>query len=301
MSSDATRSERLELALAVLATLGLAGCAQRTAVSAPDPAVTQAAEPPALPMGPGVAPSPHEVNEDVPGDCGTAVLRRVELGALGYGKNHPAMIGLEAKVASCPREVEVPADLCGEALLQRQALELTGAGTNHPAVLAANAMLSVCRKPIRVTRKQCGSIAKWRSHLVSNGLGERHPDVVAAEARLAACTAARKLSPPVPGRAHLILRGGSGDYTAVDEPLKALMRALDACAPVDADRHFTKDVLELTIVMDRKRVTDAPVAGETASAETIACVSQAARASDLRGSPKSKLILGVELSHGYYK
>ena len=157
------------------------------------------------------------------------MLRRVELGALGYGKNHPAMIGLEAKVASCPREVEVPADLCGEALLQRQALELTGAGTNHPAVLAANAMLSVCRKPIRVTRKQCGSIAKWRSHLVSNGLGERHPDVVAAEARLAACTAARKLSPPVPGRAHLILRGGSGDYTASHQPELTLRREQLAC------------------------------------------------------------------------
>lgn len=285
---------------AMVAWLGPAGCVKGTR------STSEECPRPAPPLPALRDPTPVKrplgmIDEDVPADCGEAIFQQAELTALGYGKQHPTMRGLDAKLETCPRDAKVPDVLCSEALLHQQDLELTGLGPKHPAMLASRAMLAVCARPIRVTKAQCRAFQKEGDDLRYDGRGASHPEVRAAEKRFAACEAARRESPPVVGTARLVLRGGSGDFTAVDEPLALLQVRLASCAPIDAEQRFVDEVLELTIVMDRKHVTDARATGAKSSPATIACVTQLAKSADLRGSPGTKLSLGVELIHGYYE
>ena len=144
-------------------------------------AAASAAEPRSVPLPTYLAPQ----------DCGRAYLARVAAAASGRAERHPAIVALDAKLATCPKPFVASPEGCIEVAAERAG---AGAvyGPAHPAWRALDAEAEACKDvpppaPSQPVAVACEELKRRREVLVQQGKGERHPQILLVDRQLTRC------------------------------------------------------------------------------------------------------------------
>jgi len=90
--------------------------------------------------------SPAPEVAQAPLSCGQATLQRAALVAEGKGDRHPAVIAIDARLASCADKTPTKEE-CLAVREERAKRVAAGYGPSHPAIAALDAELGVCGSP----------------------------------------------------------------------------------------------------------------------------------------------------------